>query len=65
MQSKHYCYYYDLFDSGKWGPWGHFSECTLTCGGGKRTAQRICSERFHTGSENKAEDCNMKQCQGN
>ena len=56
---------YVLIYSGTWGPWGNFSECSLTCGSGKRTAKRICSEKICTGSDSKKEDCNIEPCHGN
>ena len=47
------------------GLWGNFTEWTLTCGGGKNTANRTCSEQNCPGAASKTEDGNVEPCPSN
>ena len=51
-------------------PWSEWSACTVTCGGGQRTAQRECVvartedvDSLCEGSSLRTEECNTGQCE--
>ena len=49
--------------SGEWSPWGAWSSCTRTCGGGQQTRSRIC--RGGAGCEglsSQSQRCNTDEC---
>ena len=54
----------------KWFPFGDWSECSVTCGGGERIAKRAVIEhalyggKECEGSETKVEVCNEDPCPG-
>ncbi|XP_006888295.1 PREDICTED: A disintegrin and metalloproteinase with thrombospondin motifs 20-like [Elephantulus edwardii] len=54
---------------GDWGPWGPFSSCSRTCGGGIRSASRICNRpepknggKYCVGLKTKYQSCNTDPC---
>ena len=54
---------------GKWSPWGRWSGCSHTCGGGKRRRNRFCVEPNETGKPcpldgitQEEEKCNKQKC---
>lgn len=55
--------------NGNWGPWSPWDTCTLTCGGGVQTRQRLCNDPApkHGGKECVGDNrdtqmCNKKDC---
>ena len=49
-------------DEGAWSPWTQYSDCTLTCGGGKKTRTRTCVWGICSGPTNSTEDCGTDAC---
>uniref|UniRef100_A0A8C7J919 ADAM metallopeptidase with thrombospondin type 1 motif 20 n=1 Tax=Oncorhynchus kisutch TaxID=8019 RepID=A0A8C7J919_ONCKI len=54
---------------GEWGPWGPYSVCSRTCGGGTRSTSRDCNNpeprnrgRFCVGRRMKFRSCNTEPC---
>uniref|UniRef100_A0AAY4EBT9 A disintegrin and metalloproteinase with thrombospondin motifs 20 n=1 Tax=Denticeps clupeoides TaxID=299321 RepID=A0AAY4EBT9_9TELE len=54
---------------GEWGPWGPYSVCSRTCGGGTRSTSRDCNKpeprnggRFCVGRRMKFRSCNTEPC---
>uniref|UniRef100_A0A673HYE0 A disintegrin and metalloproteinase with thrombospondin motifs 20-like n=1 Tax=Sinocyclocheilus rhinocerous TaxID=307959 RepID=A0A673HYE0_9TELE len=54
---------------GEWGPWGPYSVCSRTCGGGTRSTTRDCNKpeprnggRFCVGRRMKFRSCNTDPC---
>uniref|UniRef100_A0A3B3BUW3 ADAM metallopeptidase with thrombospondin type 1 motif 20 n=1 Tax=Oryzias melastigma TaxID=30732 RepID=A0A3B3BUW3_ORYME len=54
---------------GEWGPWGPYSVCSRSCGGGTRSAARDCNKpeprnggRFCVGRRMKFRSCNTEPC---
>ncbi|KAI4905651.1 hypothetical protein NFI96_011351 [Prochilodus magdalenae] len=54
---------------GEWGPWGPYSMCSRTCGGGTRSTSRDCNRpeprnggRFCVGRRMKFRSCNTDPC---
>ncbi|XP_067293398.1 A disintegrin and metalloproteinase with thrombospondin motifs 20 [Pseudorasbora parva] len=54
---------------GEWGPWGPYSVCSRTCGGGTRSTARDCNKpeprnggRFCVGRRMKFRSCNTDPC---
>ncbi|XP_073078437.1 A disintegrin and metalloproteinase with thrombospondin motifs 20 isoform X4 [Manis javanica] len=54
---------------GEWGPWGPYSSCSRTCGGGIKHAARLCDHpeprnggRFCVGRRVKFRSCNTGPC---
>ncbi|XP_073798559.1 A disintegrin and metalloproteinase with thrombospondin motifs 20 isoform X1 [Danio rerio] len=54
---------------GEWGPWGPYSVCSRTCGGGTRSSSRDCNKpeprsggRFCVGRRMKFRSCNTDAC---
>ncbi|XP_042609013.1 A disintegrin and metalloproteinase with thrombospondin motifs 20-like [Cyprinus carpio] len=54
---------------GEWGPWGPYSVCSRTCGGGTRSTSRDCNKpeprnggRFCVGRRMKFRSCNTDPC---
>uniref|UniRef100_A0A6Q2XJ72 ADAM metallopeptidase with thrombospondin type 1 motif 20 n=1 Tax=Esox lucius TaxID=8010 RepID=A0A6Q2XJ72_ESOLU len=54
---------------GEWGPWGPYSVCSRTCGGGTRSTSRDCNNpeprnggRFCVGRRMKFRSCNTDPC---
>lgn len=51
-----------------WSVWGDWTVCSKTCGGGRRTRYRQCTdpatgqEAFCPGSNEESEDCNSQDC---
>ena len=41
--SLHDSNFYTFLVDGQWGPFGNWSTCSQTCGGGMRTRQRECN----------------------
>ena len=35
------CFIHNFIEDCVWGPWGNFTECTETCGGGFKTRSRV------------------------
>ncbi|KAM6215650.1 A disintegrin and metalloproteinase with thrombospondin motifs 20 [Rhynchocyon petersi] len=58
---------------GDWGPWGPYSSCSRTCGGGIKSATRLCNRpeprnggKYCVGRKTKFRSCNTESCpQGN
>ncbi|NP_001123217.1 ADAM metallopeptidase with thrombospondin type 1 motif-like [Nasonia vitripennis] len=55
--------------NGEWGNWGKLGECSRTCGGGIKFAERECNNpapknggRYCTGERKKFDTCNTKPC---
>ncbi|PIO52885.1 thrombospondin type 1 domain protein, partial [Teladorsagia circumcincta] len=50
----------------QWGEWGAFGPCTVSCGGGTRTRQRLCNGGCSTcqclGSSVDIQSCNTAAC---
>ncbi|XP_055956173.1 semaphorin-5A-like, partial [Patella vulgata] len=54
---------------GAWELWTQWSECTVTCGGGKQQRDRKCNEAQHgglkcIGARNESRVCNEFHCPG-
>ena len=56
---------------GAWTPWSAWSSCTVSCGGGKQTRGRTCTDpspahggALCVGDENESKACNTIQCEG-
>ncbi|CAG08653.1 unnamed protein product, partial [Tetraodon nigroviridis] len=54
---------------GEWGPWGPYSVCSRSCGGGTRSTSRDCNKpeprnggRFCVGRRMKFRSCNTEPC---
>ncbi|KAM9568431.1 A disintegrin and metalloproteinase with thrombospondin motifs 20-like [Salvelinus alpinus] len=54
---------------GEWGPWGPYSVCSRTCGGGTRSTSRDCNNpeprnrgKFCVGRRMKFRSCNTEPC---
>uniref|UniRef100_A0A4W4GZL7 ADAM metallopeptidase with thrombospondin type 1 motif 20 n=1 Tax=Electrophorus electricus TaxID=8005 RepID=A0A4W4GZL7_ELEEL len=54
---------------GEWGPWGPYSICSRSCGGGTRSTSRDCNKpeprnggRFCVGRRMKFRSCNTEPC---
>ncbi|KAG8012798.1 A disintegrin and metalloproteinase with thrombospondin motifs 20 [Nibea albiflora] len=54
---------------GEWGPWGPYSVCSRTCGGGTRSTSRDCNKpeprnggKFCVGRRMKFRSCNTEPC---
>ncbi|XP_053741370.1 A disintegrin and metalloproteinase with thrombospondin motifs 20 isoform X1 [Synchiropus splendidus] len=54
---------------GEWGPWGPYSVCSRTCGGGTRSTTRDCNKpeprnggKFCVGRRMKFRSCNTEPC---
>ncbi|XP_061825570.2 A disintegrin and metalloproteinase with thrombospondin motifs 20 [Nerophis lumbriciformis] len=54
---------------GEWGPWGPYSACSRTCGGGTRSTTRECNKpeprnsgKFCVGRRMKFRSCNTEPC---
>ncbi|KAG7454736.1 hypothetical protein MATL_G00262940 [Megalops atlanticus] len=54
---------------GEWGPWGPYSACSRSCGGGTRSTARDCNKpeprnggRFCVGRRMKFRSCNTEPC---
>ena len=54
---------------GKWGKWGNYDKCTVTCGGGTQRKTRKCNnpKPQHGGKDCEGEDyqqaeCNNQEC---
>ncbi|XP_056137689.1 LOW QUALITY PROTEIN: A disintegrin and metalloproteinase with thrombospondin motifs 20-like [Lampris incognitus] len=54
---------------GEWGPWGPYSVCSRTCGGGTRSTTRDCNNpeprnggKFCVGRRMKFRSCNTEPC---
>lgn len=55
--------------AGGWGPWGNWSECSRTCGGGVKVAERFCDNpmpknggQYCLGDRKKVKICNTTPC---
>ena len=61
----------------EYSPWGHWTKCTKSCGGGMRTRSRMCSAIFTMGDWNsmrcvekglgpdkEVDGCNKEGCPG-
>ncbi|KAM4734787.1 A disintegrin and metalloproteinase with thrombospondin motifs 20 isoform 2-T2 [Anableps anableps] len=55
--------------NGEWGPWGPYSVCSRSCGGGTRSTTRDCNKpeprnggRFCVGRRMKFRSCNTEPC---
>lgn len=56
---------------GGWSDWSEFSQCSVTCGGGKMARSRVCDNPLPqhggnncTGAEKEIERCNTYSCPG-
>ncbi|XP_060071250.1 uncharacterized protein LOC132551155 [Ylistrum balloti] len=54
---------------GAWGQWGSWSQCTVTCGGGKQSRTRVCDDPMPangglpcSGDSSVLGDCNVRSC---
>ncbi|XP_039770670.1 A disintegrin and metalloproteinase with thrombospondin motifs 20 [Ornithorhynchus anatinus] len=54
---------------GQWGPWGPYSSCSRTCGGGIKSTARLCNRpeprnggKFCVGRRMKFRSCNTDSC---
>ena len=54
---------------GVWTAWGSWGQCTVTCGGGKSTKTRTCTNPRPqhggapcAGADNSKKDCNTQVC---
>ncbi|XP_057647833.1 A disintegrin and metalloproteinase with thrombospondin motifs 20 [Chionomys nivalis] len=54
---------------GEWGPWGPYSSCSRTCGGGIKSTTRLCDRpeprnggRYCVGRRMKFRSCNTDSC---
>ena len=45
---------------GSWGSWADWSECSLICGGGTQTRQRLCDSCGDASQQR--QDCNPEKC---
>ena len=57
--------------NGHWSPWGQYSQCTKTCGGGSRYRTRACDNpapssggKHCTGPSQQTNTCNTQGCPG-
>lgn len=55
--------------NGGWSPWGSFSSCTRTCGGGEKSRTRVCNSPAPScsgitcpGSNQDIQPCNQQTC---
>ena len=65
------CYINTFIVDGDWTTWTSWSECSVTCAGGNRTATRTCSDPAPAyggadceGKTEQMETCNTKPCHG-
>ena len=54
-------FYHFVPDAG-WGPYGDWTSCTVTCGGGNQVRQRECQVEPCTGSYMEVQRCNNQTC---
>uniref|UniRef100_A0A8B9FZN7 ADAM metallopeptidase with thrombospondin type 1 motif 20 n=1 Tax=Amazona collaria TaxID=241587 RepID=A0A8B9FZN7_9PSIT len=49
---------------GEWGPWGPYSSCSRTCGGGIKSSIRLCNSggKYCVGRRMKFRSCNTDSC---
>ncbi|KYO47658.1 A disintegrin and metalloproteinase with thrombospondin motifs 4 [Alligator mississippiensis] len=54
---------------GEWGPWGPYSSCSRTCGGGIKSTTRLCNQpepknggKYCVGRRMKFRSCNTDSC---
>lgn len=65
---------HDLFClvDGNWGKWGSWNDCTKSCGGGKQTKKRECTNpkpayggKACDNESDESRACNTRECPGN
>ncbi|XP_013406579.1 A disintegrin and metalloproteinase with thrombospondin motifs 3 [Lingula anatina] len=60
------CYYHSQskLSAPSWGPWGGWSTCTRTCGGGTLSRDRACEGGSSClGVSSETQECNTNECQ--
>jgi hypothetical protein len=51
-----------LIPVGTWSQWSDYSECSQTCGTGRKTRSRICNGGLCSGNSQQTVHCNIQEC---